>query len=85
MAKPSLRDMSVKGRTKAEEPAQDVSAPREPETTEKEQDLKAMSLRVPPALWRDLQLRKLDENRPVNAIIIEAIQQYLRRAGGRSS
>ena len=50
----------------------------------KSDDFKAMSLRVPPSLWRDLQLRKLDEDRPVNAIIIDAIEQYLKRAGGRA-
>ena len=54
--------------------------------TEKEEpeNSKAMSLRVPPALWKELQLRKIDEGRPVNAIIIDAVQAYLRRAGGKA-
>jgi len=76
--KTSLRSLAV-NTAKAEHDAPAVVTERdEPENS------KAMSLRVPPALWKELQLRKIDEGRPVNAIIIDAVQAYLRRAGGKA-
>lgn len=38
-----------------------------------------MSVKLSDALYRDLTLRKLDEGRPFNAIIIDAIRAYLKR------
>lgn len=75
--KTSLRSLAVnKAATEADTP--DPVEKSEPENS------KAMSLRVPPALWKELQLRKIDEGRPVNAIIIAAVEAYLRRAGGKA-
>tara|TARA_R110000850_G_C9994469_1_gene467412 strand:+ start:13005 stop:13244 length:240 start_codon:yes stop_codon:yes gene_type:complete len=76
--KTSLRSLAV-NTVKAEHDTPAVVTEKdEPENS------KAMSLRVPPALWKELQLRKIDEGRPVNAIIIDAVQAYLRRAGGKA-
>jgi hypothetical protein len=76
--KTSLRSLAVNA-AKAEHDAPAVVTEKdEPENS------KAMSLRVPPALWKELQLRKIDEGRPVNAIIIDAVQAYLKRAGGKA-
>jgi predicted HicB family RNase H-like nuclease len=76
--KTSLRSLAVNAPKEAEPPQQVAEKP-EPDNS------KAMSLRVPPALWKELQLRKLDEERSVNAIIIDAIQAYLKGAGGKAS
>jgi|GEM_PF-6041522 len=76
--KTSLRSLAVNVPKEPETPSQAV------EKTEPDNS-KAMSLRVPPALWKELQLRKIDEGRPVNAIIIDAIQAYLRVVGGKAS
>ena len=37
-----------------------------------------ISLRVSDGLYRELTLRKLDEGRPLNSIIIDAIRAYLK-------
>ena len=76
--KTSLRSLAVNASKEPEAPSQ-AAEKAEPDNS------KAMSLRVPPALWKELQFRKIDEGRPVNAIIIDAIQAYLKSAGGASS
>lgn len=76
--KTSLRSLAVNTVKAEHDAAAVVTEKDEPENS------KAMSLRVPPALWKELQLRKIDEARPVNAIIIDAVQAYLRRAGGKA-
>lgn len=76
--KTSLRSLAVNA-AKAE-----LDAPQRVIEKDEPENSKAMSLRVPPALWKELQLRKIDEGRPVNAIIIDAVQAYLRRAGGKA-
>lgn len=76
--KTSLRSLAV-NTVKAEH-----DAPAMVTEKDERENSKAMSLRVPPALWKELQLRKIDEGRPVNAIIIDAVQAYLKRAGGKA-
>ena len=76
--KTSLRSLAVNAAKAEHDAPAEVIEKDEPENS------KAMSLRVPPALWKELQLRKIDEGRPVNAIIIDAVQAYLRRAGGKA-
>jgi hypothetical protein len=76
--KTSLRSLAVNTAKAEHDAPAAVTEKEEPENS------KAMSLRVPPALWKELQLRKIDEGRPVNAIIIDAVQAYLRRAGGKA-
>ena len=76
--KTSLRSLAVNTAKTTDNIPPSVIEKEEPENS------KAMSLRVPPALWKELQLRKIDEGRPVNAIIIEAVQAYLRQAGGKA-
>lgn len=76
--KTSLRSLAVNTAKAEHDAPAAVIEKDEPENS------KAMSLRVPPALWKELQLRKIDESRPVNAIVIDAIQAYLRRAGGKN-
>jgi hypothetical protein len=78
LKKTSLRSLAVNTAKAEHDAPAAVTEKEEPENS------KAMSLRVPPALWKELQLRKIDEGRPVNAIIIDAVQAYLRRAGGKA-
>lgn len=45
-------------------------------------DLTAMHIRVPKATHKRLQLQRIEEDRPMNDIIVQAIEEYLRRASG---
>jgi len=76
--KTSLRSLAVNTAKAAQDVPSVATEKDEPENS------RAMSLRVTPALWKELQLRKIDEGRPVNAIIIDAVHAYLKRAGGKS-
>ncbi|MAJ77143.1 hypothetical protein [Sulfitobacter sp. TMED3] len=76
--KTSLRSLAINA-PKEPEPSQQLVEKPEPDNS------RAMSLRVPPSLWKELQLKKIDEGRPVNAIIIDAIQAYLKSVGGKAS
>lgn len=44
--------------------------------------LKAMNLRMPKEMHKRLQLQRIEEGRPMNDVIVEAIHNYLRRASG---
>ncbi|TYB83733.1 hypothetical protein [Oceaniovalibus sp. ACAM 378] len=45
-------------------------------------DLTAMHIRLPKATHRRLKLQNIEEERPMNDIIVEAIEAYLRRSSG---
>ena len=45
-------------------------------------DLSAMHIRVPKATHKRLRLQRIEEDRPMNDIIAQAIEEYLRRASG---
>ena len=44
--------------------------------------LKATNLRLPIEMHKRLQFQRIEEGRPVNDIIVQAIHEYLRRASG---
>ena len=73
MKKPSLSSLVKVHSTVADAIVQSRGGPRRH---------KKMSLYVSPETWRDLQLRKIDEGRDVNAIINDAIRGYLRSGSG---
>lgn len=45
-------------------------------------DLTAMHIRLPKEMHKRLQLQRIEEERPMNDIITEAIDTYLRRTSG---
>ncbi|MEP2681846.1 MAG: hypothetical protein ABJP44_09205 [Sulfitobacter sp.] len=47
-------------------------------------DLSAMHIRLPKATHKRLRLQRIEEDRPMNDIIVQAIEEYLRRASGPS-
>lgn len=88
MSKTSLRSLAIGSKPAEMEAPKPQEDPQEKLERQKKSDdgrtsdVKPMSLRVPISMWRDLQLRRIDEARDVNKIIIDAIAQYLERAGG---
>ena len=40
-----------------------------------------MSLRISDAAWRELQMLRIETGRPVNKLLIDAVNEYLRRNG----
>ena len=40
-----------------------------------------MSLRISDAAWRELQMLRIDTGRPVNKLLIDAVNEYLSRNG----
>jgi hypothetical protein len=44
--------------------------------------LAAMNLRLPKEMHKRLQFQRIEEGRPMNDLIVEAIHDYLRRASG---
>lgn len=45
-------------------------------------DLSAMHIRIPKETHKRLRLQRIEEDRPMNDIIAQAIEEYLRRASG---
>ena len=41
------------------------------------------SLRLPRSLWREAHIRALDEGTELQAVIAQALAEYLRKGGGR--
>jgi hypothetical protein len=40
-----------------------------------------MSLRISDAAWRELQMLRIETGRPVNKLLIDAVNEYLSRNG----
>lgn len=45
-------------------------------------NLSAMNLRMPKEMHKRLQFQRIEEGRPMNDVIVEAIHNYLRKASG---
>jgi hypothetical protein len=48
-------------------------------------ETKIVATRLPVELWREIQHRALDEGRPVQALVTDALELYLRSRGVKRS
>ena len=78
MAKTAMKNMSRKVKAPA---APSVVAPVLATRPVAEKDKVRFTIYISPAMKRDLRLAQVDQDRPMNSIVVEALTQYLRGVG----